>query len=156
MKPSRLLPALACALLASNVCVPVFAAGDEVTPVHNARIDDFAAGRSAIEAKQWKLASEHFGKVVAKEPRNADAWNLLGFSLRWQDRYDEAFAAYGKALALDPNHKGALHYSGIGYLKVGKRDAAEAQLARLQAVCPGCNETAQLAKAIADAKVAAK
>ena len=133
-----------------------YAADTETTPVQNVQIDDFAAGRKAIEARNWKAASDSFAKVVAKDSRNADAYNLLGFSLRWQNRYDEAFAAYGKALTLDPTHKGALHYSGIAYLKSGKKAEAEAQLARLKAVCAACDETVQLGKAVAEAQVAAK
>jgi Flp pilus assembly protein TadD len=133
-----------------------YAADTETTPVQNVQIDDFATGKKAIEAKNWKAASDSFAKVVAKDSRNADAYNLLGFSLRWQNRYDDAFAAYGKALALDPNHKGALHYSGIAYLKSGKKEQAEAQLARLKAVCAACDETVQLGKAVAEAQVAAK
>lgn len=134
----------------------VHAADTETTPVQNVQIDDFAAGKKAIDAKNWKSASDSFAKVVAKDSRNADAYNYLGFSLRWQNRYDEAFAAYDKALALDPNHKGALHYSGIAYLKSGKKALAETQLARLKAVCAGCEETVQLGKAVAQAQVAAK
>jgi Flp pilus assembly protein TadD len=132
------------------------AADIETTPVENVRIDDFAAGKKAVEAKDWKLASDSFANVVAKDGKNADAYNYLGFSLRWQNRYDEAFAAYGKALALNPSHKGALHYSGIAYLKTGQKAQAEAQLARLKKVCATCDETNQLAKAVADAQVAAK
>ena len=133
-----------------------YAADTESTPAANVQIDDFAAGKKAIDAKNWKSASDSFAKVVAKNPKNADAYNYLGYSLRWQDRYDEAFAAYGKALALDPAHKGALHYSGIAYLKTGQKAQAEAQLARLQKACASCDETAQLAKAISDAPVASK
>jgi Flp pilus assembly protein TadD len=132
------------------------AAETESRPAYNAQIDDFAAGKKAIDAKNWKAASDSFAKVVAKDSRNADAYNLLGFSLRWQDRYEEAFAAYGKALALDPSHKGALNYSGIAYLKAGRKAEAEAQLARLKAVCAACEETAQLSKAVADAQGASK
>lgn len=139
--------ALACGALAADI---------ETTPVQNVQIDDFTAGKTALEARNWKSAADSFAKVVAKEPRNADAYNYLGFSLRWQNRYAEAFAAYDKALALDPKHKGALHYSGIAYLKSGQKAQAEAQLARLKAVCAACDETVQLGKAVAEAQVAAK
>lgn len=71
---------------------------------------------------------------------------------RWLGKYDEAFAAYGKALALDPRHKGALEYSGIAYLKTNQKAQAEAQLAKLQAICATCEETSDLAKAVAAAK----
>jgi Flp pilus assembly protein TadD len=97
-----------------------------------------------------------FNKVVAKNPKNADAYNYLGYSNRWMGKYDEAFAAYGKALALDPNHKGALEYSGIAYLKTNQKAQADAQLAKLQAICATCEETRDLAKAVAEYKPAAK
>ena len=94
--------------------------------------------------------------MVADNPKNADGYNLLGYSSRWLGKYDEAFAAYDKALALDPKHKGALEYSGVAYLKVNQKEKAEAQLARLKAICTSCEETTDLAKAIAAYKPAAK
>jgi tetratricopeptide (TPR) repeat protein len=81
---------------------------------------------------------------------------MLGYSTRWLGKYDEAFAAYDKALALDPKHKGALEYSGVAYLKVNQKEKAEAQLARLKAICTSCEETTDLAKAIAAYKPTAK
>lgn len=144
-------PALSLALAVVPVWVlpSAQAADTPTTPVQNTRIDDFAVGKKAIEAKNWALAASSFSKVVAQNPQNADAYNLLGYSNRWLGKYDEAFAAYDKALALDPRHKGALEYSGMGYLKVGKKAQAEAQLAKLQAICAQCEETTDLAKAIA-------
>ena len=68
---------------------------------------DFTAGKKAIAARNWKAASDSFEKVVEKDPRNADAYELLGDSLRWQRRFDEAVSAYEKVLALDPNYKGS-------------------------------------------------
>lgn len=132
------------------------AAPSESAPVQNAQVDDFVAGKKAMEAKNWELAVSSFDKVVAQDPKNADAYNYLGFSNRWLGRYDAAFAAYDKALALDPNHKGALNYSGIAYLKTGQKAKAEVQLAKLQANCSTCDETKLLAQAIADYKPVAK
>ncbi len=134
----------------------VLAADFQSTPMENARIDDFAAGQKALAAKNWSEAASSFSKVVAKNPKNADAYNYLGYSNRWLGKYDEAFAAYNKALTLDPKHKGALEYSGIAYLKTGQKAQAEAQLAKLQAICATCEETTDLAKAVADFKPAAK
>jgi len=128
------------------------AADFQSTPVENARLDDFATGKKAMEGKKWAEAVSSFNKVVAKNPKNADAYNYLGYSNRWLGKYDEAFAAYNKALALDPKHRGALEYSGIAYLKTGQKAQAEAQLARLQTICASCEETADLAKAVAAAK----
>jgi Flp pilus assembly protein TadD len=141
-----------CAALATASATPGFAADTETTPARNVQVDDFKAGKAAVDAKNWQQAIDSFSKVVAKDPKNADAYNYLGFSNRWLDRYDQAFDAYGKALALEPNHKGALNYSGIAYIKSGQKDKAQAQLARLQQVCANCEETANLSKALAEAK----
>ena len=119
------------------------------TLTESAKTDNFAVGKKALAAKNWSLAAESFKKVVADNPRNADGYNLLGYSSRWLGKYDEAFAAYDKALALDPKHIGALEYSGVAYLKVKQLDKAQAQLAKLKSICATCEETADLAKEIA-------
>jgi len=141
------LPVLGLALAGAALAADI-----QTMPAQNAQLDDFAAGKKAMEAKNWAQAVSSFSKVVAQNPKNADAYNYLGYSSRWLGKYDEAFAAYGKALALDPQHKGALQYSGIAYLKTGQKPQAEAQLARLQAICASCEETSELAKAVAAAK----
>lgn len=139
-------------VLALVLAGAALAADIQSTPVQNAQIDDFAVGKKAIDAKNWTQAVNSFSKVVAQNPKNADAYNYLGYANRWLGKYDEAFAAYDKALALDPRHKGALEYSGIAYLKTNQKPRAEAQLARLQAICATCEETRDLAKAVAAAK----
>ena len=141
-----------------TLCLPALtlAADTSPMPIESAKADDFAIGKKALAAKNWTLAAESFKKVVVDNPKNADAYNLLGYSSRWLGKYNEAFAAYDKALALDPKHKGALEYSGVAYLKVNQKDKAEAQLVRLRAICTSCEETTDLAKAIAAYKPAAK
>jgi Flp pilus assembly protein TadD len=136
--------ALSCIALTANV----WAADNDSTPARNAQISAFAVGKKAIDDKKWQQAVDAFNTVVAVDPKNADAYNYLGFANRWLDKYPEAFAAYGKALALDPGHKGALNYSGIAYLKSGQKAKAQEQLAKLQQVCAQCEETTQLAQAI--------
>jgi Flp pilus assembly protein TadD len=149
--------AVACALtLCATLNSPGFAADTQSTPAENEKITDFVIGQKAITAKDWNLAAKSFSRVTASEPNNADAHNLLGYSLRWLNRYDEAFAAYNKALALDPTHKGALEYSGVAYLKTHQKARAEANLARLQAICATCEETTDPARAIAEYKAAVK
>ena len=121
----------------------------EPTVTSSAKPDYFAAGKKALAVKNYALAADSFKKAVADNPKNADGYNLLGYSSRWLGKYDEAFAAYDKALALDPKHKGALEYSGVAYLKVKQKDKAEAQLAKLKSICATCEETTDLAKEIA-------
>lgn len=156
MKKFTLRTLIALPLLSLALSGQVMAADTPTTPVENAKIDDYAAGKKALDAKNWAQAATSFKKVVADNPKNADAYNLLGYSSRWLGKYDEAFAAYDKALALDPKHKGALEYSGVAYLKVNQKDKAEAQLAKLKVICATCEETTDLTKAIAAYKPAAK
>ena len=93
---------------------------------------------------------------MTDNPKNADGYNLLGYSSRWLGKYDEAFAAYDRALALDPKHKGALEYSGVAYLKVNQLAKAQEQLVKLKAICTTCEETTDLTKAIGSFETTAK
>lgn len=72
------------------------------------------------------LAIEHQG--------NADAFNMIGYCYRMLGRFDEAIAAYEKALAIDPEHLWALEYLGEAYAEIGQLDLAREQLARMEAI----------------------
>lgn len=112
---------------------------------------DMAAARRFIADKQWSQAASTLERVVARQPRNADAHNLLGYSYRWQDRMDESIASYKTALEIDPEHRGALQYMGVAYLKLGKPELAEAHLGRLRQLCGAdCIESRDLATKLAD------
>ncbi len=98
-----------------------------------------------IEAGNYKKASKSLRKATRYDKNNADYWNLLGFSLRKQKNYIPAEDSYNKALKIDANHLGANEYLGELYIQMGMRDKAEAQLAKLQSLCPdGCEELTML------------
>jgi Flp pilus assembly protein TadD len=125
-----------------------YAAESETTPSANR---DYATGKQAVERKDWATAAASFRKVTVTEPNNADAYNMLGYSLRWMGKMDEAFAAYDRALKIDPKHKGALEYSGIAYLKANEPEKANAQLAKLETIAgKNSEEYRDLAKAISE------
>ncbi len=129
------------------------AAGIEVTPTENAVDADFAAGKKAIDAKDWNAAIAAFSKVVTRNPTNADAHNFLGYAYRWTGKMDESFSHYNSALKLEPNHKGAHEYIGVAFLKIDKPARAKEHLAKLEIICgKKCEEYLDLAKAIADYK----
>jgi Flp pilus assembly protein TadD len=113
---------------------------------------DLTSARSKIKAKDWPSAITELQGLSDKHS-NADVYNLLAFSLRnWGD-YEKARSYYGKALDLDPNHRGALEYSGELYLKTGEGDKARSNLQRLEALCPnGCEELEDLREAFEQAK----
>ena len=78
---------------------------------------------------------------------------MLGYAFRWQNRMNESFAAYNKALELDPNHIGAHEYIGVAYLKAKQPDKAKDHLARLEKICgKNWEEYKDLAKANTDYK----
>ncbi len=109
-------------------------------------------GKQAIEAGDWERAAMFLERAAGSNPRNADVFNLLAYSYRHLDRIDEAFENYGRALDLDPKHLGAHEYIGEAYLIVGDLAKAEGHLATLQEICASCEETEELAEAIAKFK----
>ena len=114
---------------------------------------DFDAGRKAAAAEDFGRAVPLLQKAVATDPKNADAFNLLGYSLRKSGNLDAAFAAYEKALTLDPKHKGAHEYIGEAYLQAGNLAKAEEHLVALDDICFfGCDEYEDLKQRIADFK----
>jgi tetratricopeptide (TPR) repeat protein len=126
------------------------AAGTETTAAENTADGDFSSGKFAIESKNWDAAIVAFKRVVARDPKNADAHNYLGYAYRWTNKMDDSFKHYDIALKLDPNHKGAHEYVGKAYLKVGKPEKAKEHLAKLEKICgKTCEEYTDLAKAVA-------
>ncbi len=112
-----------------------------------------AKARKEIKKRDYKDAVKLLTRVVRDQPKNADAYNLLGFSSRKLDKLETAKKHYDRALAIDPEHKGALEYLGELYLETGDLVAAEALLVRLVAACPdGCEERDDLAEEIAGFK----
>ncbi len=109
----------------------------------------YAKAQREIKKGDYQDAIELLRKVVRKQPKNADAYNLLGYSYRKLKRFDAAHKYYSRSLNIDPNHKGALEYLGELYVDTGDLKNAEAMLARLAAVCPsGCEEKDDLSEKI--------
>ena len=80
----------------------------------------------------------------------ADAWNYLGLSNRKLKKFDKALNAYQKALAIDPNHRGANEYLGELYLQTNDLANARKRLIKLDDICTfGCEEYDDLKDAIA-------
>jgi Flp pilus assembly protein TadD len=118
-----------------------------------------AAGRKAIEAKDYKTAVGHLTKAVQDEPKNADAHNMLGYSYRKTNVFDKSMEHYQIALKLDSNHRSAHEYLGELYLDLNQPENAEKQLAALKRACPflgKCEEYDDLKKAIDEYKARKK
>ncbi len=132
---------------------PAMAAGSSSTsrPPDRPRAQpsDYDVGVKAVQAGDYQRALASLQKVVQADPRNADAWNYIGFSQRNLQHFDDSLAAYQKALAINPDHRGANEYLGELYLKTGDLEKARERLAKLQSLCPGgCEEYDDLKKAV--------
>jgi Flp pilus assembly protein TadD len=96
---------------------------------------DHAAGRKAIEARDWNGAIASLTKAAQRDSRNADIQNLLGYAYRNSGQLDPAFKHYQRALQLDPRHLGAHEYIGEAYLMANNVAKAEEHLAQLKRYC---------------------
>ncbi len=141
-------------VLALTIVPATMAADTESSPAKNTASADYVAGKQAVEQKQWTLAAESFKRATLQDPKNADAWNMLGYASRWAGKYPEAFDAYARALALEPFHRGANSYLGVAYVRTNDLVKARAQLAKLESICGNkdCDEYQALDKAIVEYK----
>ena len=110
----------------------VFAALPETQP-ENPKI---AAGRRAIEAKDFKSAVGNLTKAVQENPNDADAHTMLGYSYRKLGTFDKSMEHYQKALKIDSNHRSTHEYLGELYLDMHQPANAEKQLEALKRACP--------------------
>ncbi len=147
----RLLAAAAIAAAAMLTMPAAHAVGDESAAPPGAIADpDVEAGKAAIRGKDWDGAIAAFDKVAAKDPKDPDAQNWLGYAYRMSGRLDLAFKHYNQALRLDPRHRGAHEYIAEAYLMRGDLAKAKEHLAQLDRICFfGCEELSDLKKAIA-------
>ena len=123
--------------------------GYETKPELVARDPDYAAGKKAIEEKNWTEAIERLAKAAVRDPDNPDLQNWLGYANRKLAKYDLAFKHYQRAIELDPRHRGAHEYIGETYLLVGDVAGAEKHLAALREICLlPCEELGDLERAI--------
>ena len=136
----------ACLVLVSTVCVAADTDEDPLAP----KLDpDYAAGKKAIESKDWNAAIKSLSSAALRDTRNPDLQNYLGYAYRKAGDMDSAFKHYDQALQLNPRHRGAHEYVGEAYLLVGNLSKAEEHLAALQKICLiPCEEYGELKKAI--------
>lgn len=139
---------VACSFLIATGAVQ--AAGSDPVPTEAVEITN---ARSALKAKEFATAETLLRKAVANDPKSAEAWNLLGFALRKQERLEEAEKYYDEALALVPKHLGALEYLGMLYVMTGRIDEAKGLLERIDDECFfTCEEYEELEVAIKTGK----
>lgn len=123
----------------------------EDTPDAAARDPDYAAGKAAMEKKNWAEAVKRFHQAGLRDPDSADLHNYLGFSYRNLKQMDLAFKYYKRSIELNPRHRGAHEYIGEAYLMLNDLPGAEKHLAALRSICLlPCEELADLEKAVTE------
>ena len=163
MKTKLLVLTLACASALTTLDALAAGGGGSVprpeprpapsSPKDQARESAFDQAVYFIKGEKYDEAIPLLKQVVADNPKDADAWNYLGYASRKLGRKEDAMGYYQKALAIDPKHKGAHEYLGELYLQLDDLPKAEAELATLKTLCPGgCEEVEELEANIADYK----
>ncbi|MGH8639523.1 MAG: tetratricopeptide repeat protein [Burkholderiales bacterium] len=138
------------ALALGGTALPAYADPAETDPDLAATDQDYAAGRKAIVAREWKDAIAWLRKAEVRHPNHADLHNYLGYAHRNLKDFDAAFRHYKRAIELEPRHRGAHEYIGEAYLMVGDVPNAEKHLVALRAICLlSCEELTDLEKAFA-------
>lgn len=96
---------------------------------------DYRAGMAAVAGKDWQQVVARLGAYTQRTPDDADAWNELGHAHRLLGNMPPALEAYGKALKINPRHKGAHEYLGEAYLQMNDLPRAEQELKALDRIC---------------------
>jgi Flp pilus assembly protein TadD len=111
---------------------------------------DYAGGRQAIAAEDWRAAIRFLNSAALRDTRNPDIQNYLGYAYRNAGELALAFTHYHRALQLNARHRGAHEYLGEAYLMSGNLAKAEEHLALLGRICLiPCDEHGVLAGKIA-------
>lgn len=157
-----ILPLIAAAL-ALGVGAPSFASGgggggaDQPAAVTKPADPSYAQAKAMIEAKNYAGAIPLLQQVVAKNPKDADAYTLIGYATRKSGDANGSLQFYQYALNIDPKHIGAHEYIGEAYLMLDRPAEAEQHLARLDSLCVfGCTEYRTLKTALANYKAGKK
>lgn len=138
----------------SILAAPVFAAGsDDGSSAASSTEASYADAKALVAAGKYDEALPALEVITKDDPKNADAWNMLGFTHRMLGHMEESSQAYLVVLTINPNHLGALEYQGELFLQTGKPDQAKANLAKLQGLCGDCEEYEDLQKAVTAAGV---
>ena len=147
MSPSKSLIAAFALCSAMLLPIPSFAADTVETPAPAAS-GSLEAARALVDAQKYDEALPALRQIDQQNPNNPDVLNLIGFSLRRTGKTDEALDYYNRALALNPQHRGANEYLGELYLETRQPEKAKERLEVLRQTCGDCEEFEDLQKEI--------
>ncbi len=77
-----------------------------------------------FQAQDWANAAKAYGAITQKDPANFQAWNRLGSALHAMEKYEQAAAAYEKAVALNGNAAVAKYNLACAYARANNKEKA--------------------------------
>ena len=126
MRHTLLSLAAALAFGVTGTALAMGGSSDKPAAAPAASVDpNYTQAKAMIEAKNYAGAMPLLQQVVAKNPKNADAYNLMGYATRKSGDANGSLQYYNQALGIDPKHLGANEYIGEAYLMLGKVAEAE-------------------------------
>ena len=100
---------------------------------------------SQIQQEKYESALAELKKYVYENPENSDGWNLIGFTSRKLQKFDDAEIYYQTGLEIDPDHEGILQYQGELFLETNRLELAKDNLEKLKELCVfNCTEKNEL------------
>jgi tetratricopeptide (TPR) repeat protein len=120
---------------------------DQIDPKSLALLQE---GRAAQAAGNIDGAQDALESALAVDPRNRQAFIVLGEISRTRGLPGKAIRLYREALALEPNDLVALRGQGEALVAKGATEKARENLAKIKTICAGeCNDATVLAASIA-------
>ena len=112
--------------------------------------DPFESIYGLIRLEKFAEAHESLKFIRVLTPsKEADKYNLLGFTARKSGDLNAAAEYYKKALEINPKHIQALEYQGELYLQLGEIEQAKKNLEKIKTICWFiCKEKKMLEEAI--------
>lgn len=106
-------------------------------------------GQTLLAAGKLDAAQDLFETALAVDPRNRGAYVDMARVAERQKLFGKAIRLTNKALAMEPNDPDALAVQGEAMAGLGAIARAQANYAKLQAICPkGCPQLTLLSAAI--------
>lgn len=106
----------------------VLAAGSRSIPATDTRpgVTEYNAGVKLMKQGNYNEAETKFTAALEKNPKMAEAYNNLGYTLRKQgvQNYKEALSHYNSAIDLKPSLTEAYMYRGVLYMLMGQEAKA--------------------------------
>jgi tetratricopeptide (TPR) repeat protein len=81
--------------------------------------------------KEYVRAARDFEKSIGQSYELYQSHAALGFALRSVGQYEDALAAYNRALEIQPRYAEAIEYRAEAYLELGRLDAAKSAYMQL-------------------------